>query len=231
MVIVFVSNIRKKGLIILAIVSFWISMFLLADFFFHNSLTVRITINRYLEFSCPSDIQVNSVLVNGRLPDAAVETSSMGTKLQTGDFSSYKSLQGKFSFEYPSAFTINPMEFEDSEVLYHIDFHDREHIVHGFVQVWQMPYPLSQFLQNSKNTSQLTYKDFKESRIKVNDLPGYLWDYIVLGSDSRYYKGMEAFLEKGGQMYRVSVFAPEDQWDEKLSETFWRIVKSLKTYS
>lgn len=180
-----------------------------------------------MEFSYPLNIVVDDILVNEQADDGSVQSSFPFSRPVTRQFSNFKSLQGKFSFDYPSAFALVPQEFSGADILYHIAFHSKTDMDHGFVQVWNLPGSLDEFLKNARKTSQQTYGYFKSGSLKVNSVPGYYWDYTVL-VDGNYYKGNEVFLKKGDRMYRISYFVPSTDWNEQRSEQFWNIVKSFK---
>lgn len=205
-------------------------MFLVSGLLVESHLAFSIKINDYLSFSYPLTFEVDNIFISDHMKDSTIKTSFSFKKPVKQKFSNYKSLKGKFSFSYPSAFTLSEKEFSGSDILYHIEFHNKSKEAHGFVQVWNFPYDLKQFLEKSKEFSQLNYKYFKTKDIKVNGIPGYYWEYSVLGGNGIYYKGNEVFLSKGKLMYRISFFIPERNWNTKQSKVFWRIVKSFKTF-
>lgn len=180
-----------------------------------------------MEFSYPLDIKIDDIFVNEQAGDGSVQSSIPFSRPAARQFSNYKSLEGKFSFDYPSAFVLVPEELNGADILYHIDFHSKSGSDHGFVQVWNMPGSMEEFLKNAKNSSQQTYKYFKSGNIRVNGVPGYYWDYSVLAGGN-YYKGNEVFLKKDGRMYRISYFVPEADWDQQHLQLFRNMVKSFK---
>ena len=230
MYIIFVPKYKKKFLLFGILLALWVSMFSLAGFIMHNSFIFSVTINNYLSFSYPFAFQVDDIYINEQLGKTDIETNSSLRRPIAQEFSSYKSLNGKFSFNYPSVFALNQQSFPGSDILYHIDFHDKSKLDHGFVQVWNLPYSLSEFLEQSKSTSQQSYKYFNSKPVSVNGNSGYLWDYSVLGNDGNYYKGSEVFFKKDNKMYRISYFVPEMSWNKAQSDTFWNIVNSFKTF-
>lgn len=144
------------------------------------------------------------------------------------EYSSYVSPEGGFSFNYPSTFALTPRNFSGNDIQSHIDYHDSEGSGYGFVQIWKMTIPVGEFLQKSKDFSQLKYKYFNSRKMKVNGFTGYYWDYSVLGRNNSYYKGNEVFLEGKDQMYRISYFIPETHWNEGQKEIFTNMVKSFR---
>lgn len=230
MYVIIVKNHKRKMILACLIVTLWIIAFFISDMLFHKSLMLSITINNYLSFSYPLRFDIDKIYVNEILEGEAIETSFTFDKPLSYKFKDFITPDGKFSFLYPSFFVLNQQDFSGSDILYHIDFKDDYHSVKGFVQVWNMPYSLKDFLTTSKENSQLNYKYFSMKSIMINDNPGYIWDYAFIGNDGKTYKGVEAFFKKDGRMYRISYFVPENKWDESQSDIFWSMVKSIKTY-
>lgn len=224
--IIIVTQYKRKLLIFTFILAAWLLLFMFGSFLIEKTLLFNITINSCVEFSYPYSIVVDNILVSDSYSDQAVLSSFSPSRPRARQFTNYESLEGKFSFKYPSAFVIQTNTFAGGDILYHIDFHDRQDSAHGFVQVWNLTSDLGEFLEQSKETSQNTYNYFKTERIKLNGIKGYYWDYDVLTQDG-FYKGSEIFLEQGKKMYRLSYFVPENLWNEKQSELFWNMAKSF----
>jgi hypothetical protein len=225
--IIILTNYRKKLLYMTAIILLWLLLFNLGSIIIENEMLLRITVGSSFEFSYPHSIIVRNVFVKNDVTDQSVVYSFLPLYTRTDQFLKYKSIDGNISFDYPSAFVISEKTFSGGEILYHIDFHDNQNVVHGFVQVWTLSEDLGTFLKKSTDSSQNNYKYFITKPIEINDLKGYSWDYSV-AVDDHYYKGMEIFLSKEGRMYRMSYFLPEDKWDEKQLRQFWKMVKSMK---
>ncbi|WP_265443037.1 PsbP-related protein [Acetivibrio straminisolvens] len=229
MYIIYIRNYKKRLVYLSIIIGLWILLFFLTELFFSNSLTTNITIENYLSFSCPAKYDIDNVYVNESVKGNLIETGSNFKKPRAEEFSTYKSIEGGFSFKYPSAFLLDEQEFEGTEILYHVGFKDRSNTSHGFVQVWNLPYDLNEFLSKSKSTSEQQYKQFEEKAVTVNSIPGILWDYTVITHDNKSYKGNEVFLKKDDKMYRISYFVPERLWSKNESKLFESIVSSFKT--
>ncbi len=228
--VIFIKNYKGKLILLSGFVLLWISMFMLSDFLMNNTMAFRVTINNYLTFSYPFELQVVNVFYNEQLENSAIQTNTTYKKPLAQNFSSYKSFEGKFSFQYPSAFTLNEQDFAGSEVLYHIDFMNRSQNSHGFVQVWNMPYSLKEFLERSKTTSLQNFMSFQSKEVTVNGQPGFYWDYISHSKTGKDYRASEVFFKKDDKMYRISYFVPESMWNKSQSDIFWNIVNSFKTY-
>lgn len=228
--VIFIRNYKGKAFIALIIALLWILTFMLSDLFMNTAMAMKVTINNHLTFSYPFNTQVVNIYYNENIDGNIIQTNSTFKKPVATKFSSYKSIQGKFSFQYPSAFILNEKDFMGSDILYHIDFLNKAQNAHGFVQVWNLPYDLKNFLESSKSNSLQTFKYFESKEITVNGLPGYYWDYVSVGSDGKSYKASEVFFKKDDKMYRISYFVPENLWSKAQSDIFWTMVNSLKAY-
>lgn len=230
MIVVFYKDIRNKLVVTLAVVFLWSVLYFGAGLIFKNLFISDLTVGNLFSFSCPSSLEIHNVFVNDQVDDALTVSSNI-TEPESQKFSTYSSLMGKFSFKYPSAFTLDEQEFPGSEILYHIDFRDALNITHGLVQVWSIPYSLKDFLDKSKESSNMQFKSFNSIQAKVDEKDGYLWDYVAYSDDNSNYKALEYFFEKEGRVYRISLFAPETQWSKTDESTFWEIVKSFEVKS
>ena len=208
----------------------WIILFILTEMFLNSSLTANVTIDNSFSFSYPVKYDIESIYINDMVRDSSIQTNSTLLKPMSKRFSTYKSVEGEFSFKYPSAFFLNEQKFEGSEILYHISFKDKENSKHGFVQVWDLPYDLDKFLQNSLSYSDQQYKQFDFKSIISNGIPGIYWDYSIITEDNKTYKGSEVFLKKENKMYRISYFVPEHLWNKKEKNVFKEMVYSFKVY-
>ena len=228
--VIIIRNYKKKLVIFSVIFVLWLLTVLASSLITNSGLFFHVTINDYLSFSHPYSLKVENIFVNDKIANNAVKTSMSFSQQITQKFSTYKSFEGKFSFDYPSMLTLIQKDFAGSDILYHIDLQNKTHPSHGFVQVWNLPHPLKKFLEKSKASSQQDYKYFESVPVSINDIPGYHWSYSVKGTDDKYYKGNEVFLQKGEKMYRISYFVPENLWNESQSKMFWKIVNSFKVY-
>lgn len=214
----------------ITLIIFLILAVLLLYLIIRNNSTYKLTVDNHLTLLCPAGLKVNSIYINQQIPGRIVKTSYTMDKPYAQKFSDYTALEGKFFFKYPSAFILNEQNFSGSEILYHVDFHDKQQTLHGFIQVWELPYDLKKFLEKSKSLSMQDFKYFSSTPIVVNDVPGYYWDYCVLTDHDKPYKGCEIFLKKDEYMYRISFFTPEKLWNEKWSNILWDMVNSFKIH-
>lgn len=190
--VVFIKNFRKKIVLVLAALLFWVLMFFTASYFADTGSEMNTSAKRLVEYS------------------------------------KYESPEGGFAFNYPSTFKLTPQSFSGSDIPYHLDFRDTAGPGYGFVQIWNMSMPLGEFLEKSKEASQLKYKYFTSRKMRVNGFAGYYWDYSVLGGNNTYYKGSEVFLDGKDKMYRISYFLPENQWNDAQKDIFTSMVKSFR---
>ncbi|MCX7843018.1 MAG: hypothetical protein N2489_08090 [Clostridia bacterium] len=230
MVIIYIRKYKLKAAIILLVFVLLITCLFLSGPALKNNLKLNITINDCLEFSYPISFEVDNIYVNEAYSHNTIQTNSNMKKPSPKKFTSYKSLEGKISFSYPSAFSINQEVFSGSEILYHIEFRNKSGTNHGFVQIWNLPYSLKDFLKNSQSTSSSSYKYFKSSEISINGIPGFYWDYVAATGNDIKIKGQEVFLKKDSRMYRISYFVPESRWNKEQSVIFWHMANSFKVY-
>lgn len=228
--IIFIKNYRRKAVILSAILLFCVIAVAAASITIRSNLLYNVTINNYLSFSYPFSMDLDNIFVNEQIGDNPIQTSMAINKPALEKFTDFTSLEGKFSFSYPSMFVLSQQFFTGSEILYHIDFHDKNGSSYGFVQVWNMPYPLDDFLNKSISTSQQNYKFFNMKPVTINGLEGFIWDYAFAAPNGEYYKGNEAFFKKDEKMYRISYFMPEAKWNSKQEDIFWKMVNSFKAY-
>ncbi len=229
MYVVYIKNYKKKALLSCCILAVWALALLIFGVLLNSSLIFSVTINKFLTFSYPLSFQVDHIYINEHYGDSIIETSAPFSKPRPEKFSSFTSIEGKFSFDYPSVFSLNRQEFTGTEILYHIGFKSKSNPTHGFVQVWNLPHSLEDFLYKAESASGLNFKDFNSKSIIVNKLPGYLWEYSFLNRDGHYFKGNEVFLKRDDTMYRISYFIPEESWNKEQSDIFLSIVRSFKT--
>lgn len=146
------------------------------------------------------------------------------------DYAQYKSLKGRFAFQYPTAWDLESIPFAGGEILYHLSFKDPSGEANGFVQVWHIDKSLKQFIQEAQRSPVgiVNFKDFKVEEILVNSYPGYMMQYSRLGHDDRYYKAVEVFLKPGKEIYRISYFVPEKEWDREDKEIVETMIESFR---
>ncbi|MCX7921267.1 MAG: hypothetical protein N3B21_04485 [Clostridia bacterium] len=231
MYVIYIRNYKKKVIFLSALCILCSFIFFLYIFDISNKLAFNVSINNHLTFSYPFSYEIDNVYISQQVSIDSIETGFALSRPLAQKFSNYESLKGKFSFKYPSIFTLSTQDFSGSEILYHIDFKNKtQNTIHGFVQVWNLPYSLKEFLEKSQKSSPSLYKNFKSSKVRINNIPGYLWDYTILTSDRKNYRCVEVFLQRSNLMYRISYFSPESLWNKAQSDTFWSIAKSFKLH-
>jgi len=195
----------------------------------NNNLLLNLTINDVLSFSYPVEININDVFVQDSVAECIVKTNSGFKRTDPDTFTNYKSLKGKFSFDYPSAFVLDEKELGGDEIIYHIDFSSKKYNSHGFIQVWNLTEPLDKFLENAKSTAYQSFEYFHTKSVTIDNEPGFYWDYLMISKDNKKYKGSEVFYKKGDKMYRISYFVPNNKWNKNQENIFWSMVNSFKT--
>ncbi|MDQ2085026.1 hypothetical protein RBH29_01060 [Herbivorax sp. ANBcel31] len=226
MYIIYIKHYKRRIAIASTITFLWLIIFLVTSLFFNNSFFIDMIVDEYISFSHPVEYQIENIYINKDIDDISIETSHNFNKPITQNFSTHKSLKGELTFSYPSAFELNEQDFHDSEVLYHISFKNKN--IHGFIQTWNLPYELDDFLKKSNSLSQQEYADFLKKPVTVNDIPGFYLSYTISTMEGKNIKGSEIFLKKNDKMYRISYFVPIELWDEKEAKIFWHIVDSFK---
>lgn len=230
MYIIYIRNYKKKLVYLLFITLLWVAMFVTASLFIGKTFAYNLTINGHLTFSYPLKYTIEDIFINEIIQGKTIEANYNISHHILQKFSTYQSIERQFSFDYPTAFELKEQTFSGAEILYHIGFKDKNKPIHGFVQVWNLPYSLEEFLEKSKATSMQNFINFTSQPITVDNNKGILWNYSILTNDNMNFKGLEAFWKKGDRMYRISYFIPGNLWNEKEYETFQKIVKSFKTY-
>jgi hypothetical protein len=226
--IIIVSNYKRKTFIFITVLILWYLLFSLSNLILKDKLVYNLTIDNYLSFSYPIEYAIDDVLVNKLVRNNSIEANYTFKKAIIQNYLNFQSKTGKFGFSYPSSFTLSQKEFSGSDILYHIDFHNNSNNSNGFVQVWNLPYNLEDFLIKSKATSLENFVSFSSKPVKIKQLSGYLWDYTLHSDNGLLYKGMEVFLKKDNRMYRISYFTLSNLWDKEQSDIFWSMVNSLK---
>lgn len=202
----------------------WIGVIVWALYAFGSNVRFTITVDNNMTFSYPNNIIINNIYSNGKIPISTIQASNSAKKATI----EINVPEQKLQFSYPSTFKISKQDFPGSDIIYHIDFTNKEKKGStGFIQVWNMPYSLDNFLKNSKENSLAEFLEFNSSKVNVNGLDGYLWEYTVKSSEGNF-KGLEVFLQKDSKLYRVSYFIPESLYTIQDKNTFNQIVNSLK---
>jgi len=202
----------------------WILIIVGTGLLIDETVKYTVTINSHLSFSFPATFNISNVYTKDDNSAPYLQASNNNYK----NFIDFKSADEGFEFSYPSIFEIDMKSFPGSEILYHIDFQNKqEKMKAGFVQIWSLPISLEKFLEQSKQSAMEDFINFSSKKIKVNNLEGYFWEYTVKGASSNY-KALEVFLSKDSKLYRISYFMPEKKYNNDEYEMFWKIVKSLK---
>lgn len=219
----------KKLLIILSIICLWLFLLFSLNFFMSTQPVCLLSLEENFDFAYLNDFAITSVFANENIePESVNIVTNHMQKPPIYALQDYTTIQNNLQFKYPTSFILEAKDLGGSEILYHIDFKDNNKIAHGFIQVWNMPKPLKDFLEQSKSTSNMEFTSFTQKEITINKVSGYLWDYVFLSNEQVPYKGMEVFLSKNEKMYRLSYFLPQKDWNNKQQDIFWNMANSLK---
>jgi len=222
--VLIISNYKRKLLIMLATILLWVLMALGIEFLYDSTIQYTISINSSISLTYPSKISIQKIY--SKYSDAAPYIQANNSKYKS--FVDFKSVEEGFVFSYPSIFKLDQQSFPGSEILYHIDFQNREDKkFYGFVQVWNMPQSLESFLEASKEAAMNEFTDLVTEKITVNGLGGYFWEYTTQSTNEKY-KNLEVFLTKGSKFYRISYYIPEKNYSKDEYDMFWKIVDSFK---
>lgn len=232
MVVASLNNITRKVSLLFAVVAFWGAMTYISTLFLKNQPLYFFTVKDVFSFAYWENFEVADIYANRAfVGDDAIPVFSNGTNIPAVEkFSNLESSRENFSIKYPSSFVFEPKGFQGSDIIYHADFRDKSGPAYGFVQVWNLPGSLENFLNTSKASSMLNFKHFKQQAHKFAGNAGYLWDYSFVSGDGRDIKGMEVFFKKGERMYRISYFLPENMWNSTQQNIFWNMVNSFKVF-
>lgn len=222
--VIIISKYKKKLFLVLAAVALWIILIICIGSYYRNSISYTIKINSSISVSYPAKLSVQNVYSKYSDSSPYIQASNNNYT----NFVEFKSQEEGFTFSYPSIFKLDQQSFPGSEILYHVDFQNKEDKnFYGFVQVWNMPQSLEKFLEMSKEAAMNEFTDFSSKKIKVNGLNGYFWEYSTEGADSKY-KNLEVFLQKGSKFYRITYYMPEKEYSKNDYDMFWKMVNSLK---
>ncbi|WP_024834094.1 hypothetical protein [Ruminiclostridium josui] len=224
MLSLFHTSQRKKLILMIAFILFSIGIIYCVCISFYGNSYYTIAVNSQISFSYPLDFSIKNVYASD--PASAPYIQANNSKYKS--FIDYKSPEDKFHFSYPSNFKLYQQAFPGSEILYHVDFQNKnDNFFTGFVQVWNLPYELSKFLEESKENSLSDFINFNSKEIEVNKMKGYFWEYTVKSSNENY-KTLEVFLSKDSRMYRISFYLPEKNYTDEDYDMFWKMVNSIK---
>ncbi|MDF2987778.1 MAG: hypothetical protein K0R50_3288 [Eubacterium sp.] len=221
--LIIITNYKRKLLILLAVVILWGLLIYGAGLIYDGTVEYTISVNSDISVSYPSILNVKNIY--SKFNDAAPYIQASNTNYK--NFVEFHSQEEGFKFSYPSIFKLDQQIFPGSEILYHIDFQNKEDKkFYGFVQVWNMPYSLEKFLELSKEAAMNEFENFSSKKIKVNGLDGYFWEYTTKSANENY-KNLEVFLTKGSKFYRISFYIPEKDYGKNDNDMFWRMVNSF----
>lgn len=221
---IYISNYKRKLVILTAVVLFWIVILISAGILIDATINYTISLNNRISFTYSDHISVSQIYAKDPASAPYLQASNSNYK----NFIDFKSEQENFKFSYPSVFEIHQQEFPGSEILYHIDFQNKkDKTILGFVQVWNLPYSLERFLESSKENSLAEFIEFSSEKIHVNNLDGYLWNYTIKSPNGNY-KSLEAFFQKDSKLYRISYFIPAGKYIKNDYDIFWKMVNSFK---
>ncbi len=185
----------------------------------------EITLNRRISFVFPYSSKISSLyMVSMEAP--VVETGvHLGGRWKTEKIQQLE--MSEITFQYPEVLILKDKISLGQDIRIHMNFHHTNNKALGFFQVWSLGRPLKDFLDESKKYSSIAFIDFTESLIQVDNLDGFMWEY-VFASKEKDIVGMEAFIENGNEMYRFSLFVPKENYKPSYKKMFKRMFQSLR---
>jgi len=217
---------RKKSLnttiIVFLSLALMLGIYKLLSFLIPES---EITLEQRISVILPGKTEMYTIYMKApNLP--SVETGALaGVKWKTEVI--HQPEMSDITFQYPETLRLDEIKNLGHDISIHMNFNHVDKKLFGFFQVWNLKQPLSEFLSTSKRYSSLTFLDFKQSEIRVQDLKGFLWEYVYMSKDEDIV-GIEAFLENGSEMYRFSVFVPKKDYKPVYKRIFQRMYRSLR---
>lgn len=131
------------------------------------------------------------------------------------------------TFQYPETLMLGEIQNLGHEITVHINFKHNNNKAIGFFQVWNLSQPFDEFLNSSKKMSSMTFTEFSESSLKVQEMKGVMWEYTYI-TRTQDIKGVEIFIENGSEMYRFSIFVPKSDYKPVYKRIIMRMAKSLR---
>lgn len=129
-------------------------------------------------------------------------------------------------FKYPEIITLGRPTYLGNEISQSVDFSVKDSPITGLIQIWALSSSLEDFLESSKNYSNLEYIEFEQENKKNNTLPYTLWNYTI-NKEGKTIRGLEAFFDDPPYMYRISVFLDDKEYNDKIKNLFDDLVKSV----
>ncbi|NLG89365.1 MAG: hypothetical protein GX494_09185 [Clostridiaceae bacterium] len=217
---------RKKYLLITVIFIFFVLAYTLAVIIRHILPETEIVIARRISLILPNSTKMSDIYMSSKEDSPIIETGlRFEDKWKTATVRQYD--MSEITFQYPDALRLDEIIGLGQEIRVHMNFHHANNKVHGFFQVWKLDRSLEEFLNESKKYSSMTFINFSESAIKVQDLNGFMWEYVFMDTKNDI-KGLEAFLENGNEMYRFSMFVMAADYKPQYKRIFKRMFKSLR---
>jgi len=217
---------RRKYLIVTVIFILLAMIYALAGIIRHMLPETEIVIARRVSLVFPHSTKMSDIYMSSKENSPIIETVSRSDgKWKTAAIRQYE--MSEITFKYPDVLRLEEMINLGQEIIIHMNYHHTNNKVHGFFQVWKLNRNLEEFLNESKKFSSMTFISFNESAIKVNDLNGFMWEYIFMDTKNDI-KGFEAFLENGNEMYRFTMFINNTDYKPQYKRIFKRMFQSLR---
>lgn len=141
----------------------------------------------------------------------------------------YEAMKGNVKYKLPSNWETKLKDFGGNEILYHNDFKLVDSSLNGFVQVWNLPNNLVEFLSNSKVISEKQNEivDYNIITTRIKGKEAYIVNYKIKIINDIYYKAYEYFISYKEGFIRFSFYIGEENIDTDIIKEFDYIVNSL----
>ncbi|HAA24976.1 MAG TPA: hypothetical protein DCE11_02475 [Ruminiclostridium sp.] len=217
---------RRKYLLITVISIILVLAYALVGIIRHTLPETEIVIARRVSLILPHSTKMSDIYMSSKESSPIIETGlRFEDKWKTATIQQYD--MSEITFQYPDALRLDEIINLGQEIRIHMNFHHTNNKVHGFFQVWKLDRNLEEFLNESKKYSSMTFINFSESAIKVQELNGFMWEYVFMDTKNDI-KGFEVFLENGNEMYRFSMFVLSTDYKPQYKRIFKRMYKSLR---
>lgn len=217
---------RKKRINALFVILGTILIVLCIYLFIHILIpNSKITLGNRLSFILPSSTEMSTIYITKPDKPYIQAGSIFGNELKTETIK--RQGLSEITFQYPETLRMDEIQNLGQEINVHVNFKHNDNKMVGFFQVWNLNQSLEELLNNSKKMSSMTFMDFNESELKVQEMKGFLWEYVFI-STTQDIKGIEVFIENGSEMYRFSMFVPKSDYKPAYKRIFLRMAKSLR---
>lgn len=139
-------------------------------------------------------------------------------------------MNGKISYKLPSKWSTEIRDLPGGEITYHNEFHSKDNVIYGFVQVWNINDDLKDFLSKSKNVSEKGNQvtDYNIRMTTISNRKWYEVSYNISGINPQVFNAHEYFIKNGNNIIRFSFFVRRENFKENMEGIYNALVGTLK---